>query len=89
MTIDDIIALAKDCAHNAAPDSAAQQLSRAVLALLTPDKPCGWDASDVTSVDSDGYVTIFEQQSMRADDALWAAVEVLRAVARAKEQGNG
>lgn len=91
MKFDDIIALARvlDNEHRFAPPMQCRDLARAVLALLTAEKPCGYDAADVANVDSDGYVTVFNQHSMRADDAHWAAVEVLRAVELAKEQNNG
>ncbi len=85
MTIDDIIKLARDCAHNTAPDSSAQQLAHAVLALLQPDKPCGWEASDVAEWTMDGGVSVrLVEKWLSADEARWCAIQILRAAEKAE-----
>lgn len=90
MTIDDIIALAgaivaeQDKRGGDDTPSAALALARAVLALLTPDKPCGWDASDVASDAGDGYVRVYALRDLHADEAQWCAVQILRAAEKAE-----
>ena len=65
----------------------AEQMAHSILALLTCDQPCSISAVDVVNVDSDGYVTIYEQQSLRADDeAHWCVLTALDAVMREKER---
>lgn len=97
MKIDELIALARSVAsryrmHAVIAGSLqddANQLALGVLALLTPEKPCGWDASDVATDAGDGYVRVYAMRDLRADDeAPWAAVEVLRAVERAMERAK-
>lgn len=102
MTIDELIALARGViAHNAEVrtvsseladyldnDTADGQLARAVLSLLAPDEPCIASVDDIVSVDSDGYVTICAQQSLRGDEAQWCGVQVLRAAEKAKGEAK-
>lgn len=88
MKLDEIIALARQC-QGVMFNTAERRLADAVLALLTAESPCIASVDDIVRVDSDGYITIYQNECMRADEAAWAAVEVLRAVERAKEQGNG
>jgi hypothetical protein len=90
VTLDELLVLARDVARNGSEcDSPAEQLARAVIALLQPDKPCGWDASFVVEqrddiIDGPPQLQIHEATTS-ADEAHWAAVEVLRAVEKAKE----
>lgn len=86
MTIDDIIALARvlDNDHRFQPPQQSRDLARAVLSLLAPDKPCGWEASDVADHDSDGYVNVFRITSLHPDEARWCAIQILRAAEKAE-----
>ncbi len=97
MTIDYIIALAGaivgEHSQRGGDDTPHVALARAILALLTPDKPCGWDAefvARVTAPNVEGYC-FFEVEHLEAawpHEAHWAAVEILRAASQArKEQG--
>lgn len=63
-------------------------VNRAVLALLTAESPCIASVEDIVRVDSDGYVTIYAQQSLRGDEAQWCGVQVLRAAEKAEGVGK-
>lgn len=91
MKIDEMIALAREVEdggyYNAAEvEREGRRLARAVLALLTPEKPCGWDESDVAYAGLDG-VHVYSSIHTNADELHWAALVLLRAAEslRAKE----
>lgn len=95
MKLDYVIALAGSIVaehEGRGEDTPYVALARAVCDLLAPDKPCGWDASFVVAFES-GAVTqlgdpapicIAELNNLTPDEAAWVAVEVLRAVERAR-----
>ncbi len=85
MTVHELIKLAQDV-RSGLHESAVFRLAHGVIDMLTADKPCMADPADIVNVDSDGYVTIYAQQSLRADEAAWCAVEILKAVEKAKAQ---
>lgn len=102
-SLDELIKLAREerdhftheaMKHGGLHETSAFQLARAVLALLTPDKPCGWDVSDVVEVEDveiDGKqfspaVHIRANGNLWPDEAAWCALEILKAAEKAKEQ---
>lgn len=87
MTIDDIIKLARvlDNDHRFSPPVPCRELAHAVLALLKPDKPCGWEASDVAEWTMDGGVSVrLVEKWLSADEARWCAIQILRTAEKAE-----
>lgn len=87
MTIDDIIALARDVERihgtYGPPGNQAQQLGSAVLALLQVDQPCGWEESDIVNVRGQA-IDIDAVHLTHPDEARWAAIQILRAAEKAE-----
>lgn len=77
MKIDELIELARDVEsiyRKYGPvGNRAQKLGDAVLDLLTPDKPCGWDESDIVQLHNDGIATLSDPDELR-----WAAIALLK-----------